>query len=48
MGADEGRWRLTFYCEGRALRLNVDAGGRILSRARFDVPRRNPASNRAA
>lgn len=44
MGADEGRWRLTFHYEGRALCLTVDAGGRILSRTRFDAPRRNPAS----
>ncbi len=41
---DAGRWRLTFHHEGRALRLTVDAGGRILSRARFDAPRRNPSS----
>jgi hypothetical protein len=41
---DEGRWRLTFYHEGRALRLTVDAGGRILGRARFDAPRRGKAT----
>lgn len=34
---DTGRWRLTFYREGQALRLVVDAGGGILSRGRFPV-----------
>lgn len=33
--ADAGRWRLTVYHGGRALRLTVDAAGRILSRATF-------------
>lgn len=37
---DEGRWRLTFYHEGRAVRLTVDASGEILGRSRFDAPRR--------
>lgn len=32
---DAGRWRLTFYCGGRALRLVVDASGAIMSRATF-------------
>ena len=36
--ADAGRFRLTFFHAGRALRLTVDADGRILSRAQFDVP----------
>ena len=36
---DEGRWRLTFYHAGRALRLTVDQGGQVLGRARFDAPR---------
>lgn len=36
--ADAGRFRLTFFHAGRALRLTVDAEGRILSRAQFDVP----------
>ncbi|MFC0339502.1 DUF6522 family protein [Paracoccus niistensis] len=35
MGEDEGRWRLTFYRSGRALRLTVDGAGTILSRATF-------------
>ncbi len=30
-----GRWRLTFYSGGRALRLVVDGSGTILSRATF-------------
>lgn len=32
---DAGRWRLTFYYGGRALRLTVDAMGTIISRATF-------------
>ena len=35
MDEDAGRWRLTFYRSGRALRLTVDAEGTILSRATF-------------
>lgn len=37
IGADAGRHRLTFYHDGRALRLTVDDTGRILSRAMFDA-----------
>ncbi|OOY08498.1 MULTISPECIES: DUF6522 family protein [unclassified Thioclava] len=32
---DAGRWRLTFYFGGRALRLVVDENGTILSRGTF-------------
>ncbi len=32
---DAGRWRLTFYCGGKALRLVVDENGTILTRATF-------------
>lgn len=32
---DAGRWRLTFYHGGKALRLIVDREGAILSRATF-------------
>ena len=39
---DEGRWRLTFFHGGRALRLTVDGMGEILLRATFDAPRRGP------
>ncbi|RKF15348.1 hypothetical protein D6850_11055 [Roseovarius spongiae] len=39
---DAGRWRLTFYCGGRALRLVVDQSGTILSRATF--PAHAPAA----
>lgn len=39
-GADAGRFRLTFFHAGRALRLTVDADGRLLSRAQFDTPGR--------
>lgn len=38
---DAGRWRLTFFHAGRALRLTVDGAGKILAQARFDVPRRD-------
>lgn len=43
-GEDAGRHRLTFFFKGRALRLTVDQAGRILKRARFDIPARNAAS----
>ncbi|MFP7570092.1 DUF6522 family protein [Marivita sp. S2033] len=36
---DAGRWRLTFFYDGRAFRLTVDQDSRILSRATFDAPR---------
>ena len=39
---DAGRWRLTFYCGGHALRLVVDRSGTILSRATF--PAHAPAA----
>ncbi len=35
--ADLGRFRLTFRHAGRALRLTVDADGRVLMRATFPV-----------
>ncbi|SFQ68195.1 hypothetical protein SAMN05421853_12015 [Roseivivax halotolerans] len=34
---DAGRWRLTFYSGGRALRLVVDEAGVILSRSTFSA-----------
>ncbi len=36
---DAGRFRLTLFCDGRALRLTVDAEGKILSRSTFPAPR---------
>ncbi len=36
---DAGRFRLTLFCDGRALRLTVDGEGTILSRATFPAPR---------
>lgn len=36
-GADAGRWRLTFRHCNRALRLIVDAEGRILKRVSYPV-----------
>lgn len=33
VGEDLGRYRVTFYCGKRRLRLMVDAGGRILETA---------------
>lgn len=41
--ADEGRWRLTFYSDGRALRLTLDPDFQVVSRALFDAPRSRPA-----
>ena len=35
-GEDAGRFRLSFFHRGKTLRLTVDEGGNILSRARFD------------
>ena len=37
-GEDAGRWRLTFFHEGRALRLTVNARGEVLKRSMFDAP----------
>jgi hypothetical protein len=37
VGDDAGRFRLTFYHQGQALRLTVDALGNIISRSRFPV-----------
>ncbi|MDR5651072.1 DUF6522 family protein [Ruixingdingia sedimenti] len=45
--ADLGRWRLTFFHAGRALRLTVDDGGQILSRSLYDTPGRAAASDTA-
>ena len=42
-GADAGRWRLTFFHAGRALRLTLGADFQILSRASFDAPRQRRA-----
>ena len=42
---DAGRWRLTFYRHGRALRLTVDGTGAILSRATFAAPRPAPSAS---
>jgi hypothetical protein len=39
-GEDEGRWRLTFFYNNRAFRLTVDRASNVISRARFDAPRR--------
>lgn len=39
-GEDAGRWRLTFYCGARALRLTVDEKGTILGKATFPVQNR--------
>ncbi|MEZ5900989.1 MAG: DUF6522 family protein [Hyphomicrobiaceae bacterium] len=37
VGDDEGRYRLTFHYEGRALRLVVDDRGTVLKRAAFPI-----------
>lgn len=36
---DAGRWRITIFHAGRALRLTVTDTGHIVSRATFDAPR---------
>ncbi|NNU79938.1 hypothetical protein HMH01_05745 [Halovulum dunhuangense] len=40
MDQDAGRWRLSFYHEGRACRFTVDEAGTILKRSTFDAPAR--------
>jgi hypothetical protein len=36
-GEDAGRWRLTFFHDGRVLRLTVNADGEVLKRSMFDA-----------
>jgi len=36
---DAGRWRLTFFHAGRAVRLTVDEAGKLLTRSTFDAPK---------
>lgn len=45
MGTDAGRWRLTFYHDGRAMRLTVNTKGEVLTRATFDVPARGSGTS---
>ena len=40
VGEDEGRCRLTFCHQGRAIRFIVDAHGQVLKRAGFPIRRR--------
>jgi len=40
VGEDEGRWRLTFFFEDRAVRFIVDEHGKVLKRAAFPIRRR--------
>ena len=49
-GDDEGRWRLTFYRDGRALRLIVNASGDVMSRSTFpaSAQRNRKLSNRSS
>ena len=42
---DAGRWRLTFYSDGRAFRLVVNKTGKILSRATFPSHAPAPGPN---
>lgn len=42
--ADAGRFRLIFRYQARALRLTVDSGGNVLSRATYDVTARRAPS----
>lgn len=36
---DAGRWRITFFYNGRALRLTVDETGTVLGKASFPLDR---------
>ena len=40
-GADEGRWRITFYAGTRALRLTVDCDGILLAKSTFPLRARD-------
>ncbi len=40
IAGDAGRFRLTLFCDGQALRLTVNGDGTVLSRATFPAPRR--------
>lgn len=42
---DAGRHRLTFFYEGRRVRLTVDPSGRIIHHAIIDLGERRPASS---
>lgn len=37
LGDDEGRWRLTFFYQDRAVRFIVDEHGEVLKHARFPI-----------
>ncbi len=45
---DAGRWRLTFYRGGRALRLIVDAEGTVLNKVSFPIRTAGSAAQDAA
>ncbi len=45
-GEDEGRWRITFYYGGRALRLTLNSDGTIKTRGTFPVPNRRRRDRR--
>ena len=40
LGDDEGRWRLTFFYQDRAVRFIVDEHGEVLKRVGFPIRRR--------
>lgn len=40
MDEDAGRWRLTFFHQGRTCRLTVDGSGRVLKQSTFATTRR--------
>ena len=40
VGEHEGRWRLTFFCQDRAVRFIVDEHGEVLKRVGFPIRRR--------
>lgn len=47
VGQDEGRWRLTFVRDRRALRLIVNRDGDVLSQGTFPVGANRPPSRPA-
>lgn len=46
-GEDAGRHRLTFFFQGRALRLTVDSSGKILANSLLDLPGREARESAA-
>ncbi|HMQ91662.1 MAG TPA: DUF6522 family protein [Amaricoccus sp.] len=47
VGEDEGRWRLTFFFQDRAVRFIVDEHGQVLKRVGFPIRQRTAQETRA-